>query len=45
VTFDGTPPAPTFVIEGGRTQHVLYLDKSGGLQYAVVFGASAIFWC
>ena len=37
MTFEGTPPAPTFVIEGGRTQHVLYLDKSGGLQYAVVF--------
>jgi len=37
VTFEGTPPAPTFVVEGGRTQHVLYLDKTGGLQYAVVF--------
>lgn len=37
MTFEGTPPAPTFVVEGGRTQHVLYLDKSGGLQYAVVF--------
>ena len=37
MTLDGTPPTPTFVIEGGRTQHVLYLDKSGSLQYAVVF--------
>lgn len=37
VTFEGTPPAPTFVVEGGRTQHVLYVDKTGGLQYAVVF--------
>ena len=37
MTFDRTPPAPPFVIEGGRTQHVLYLDKSGGLQYAAVF--------
>jgi plastocyanin len=36
VVFDGTPPAPTFVVEGGRTQHVLYVDKTGGLQYAVV---------
>lgn len=37
VTYEGAPPAPTFVVEGGRTQHVLYVDKSGGLQYAVVF--------
>jgi plastocyanin len=37
VIFEGTPPAPTFVIEGGRTQHVLYVDQTGGLQYAVVF--------
>jgi plastocyanin len=37
VIFEGTPPAPTFVVEGGRTQHVLYVDKSGGLQYAVVY--------
>jgi plastocyanin len=37
VTFEGTPPAPTFVVEGGRPQHVLYVDKTGGLQYAVVF--------
>ncbi|MGH9313596.1 MAG: carboxypeptidase regulatory-like domain-containing protein, partial [Vicinamibacterales bacterium] len=37
VIYEGAPPAPTFVIEGGRTQHVLYVDKSGGLQYAIVF--------
>jgi plastocyanin len=37
VTFLGTPPPPTIVVEGGTTQHVLYLDKSGGLRYAVVF--------
>ncbi|HEX2344359.1 MAG TPA: carboxypeptidase regulatory-like domain-containing protein [Vicinamibacterales bacterium] len=37
VSFEGTPPAPTFVVEGGRTQQVLYVDKSGGLQYAVVY--------
>jgi plastocyanin len=37
VIFEGTPPAPTFVVEGGRTQHVLYVDQTGGLQYAVVF--------
>jgi plastocyanin len=37
VTYAGAPPPPTIVIEGGSTQHVLYLDKSGGLQYAVVF--------
>jgi plastocyanin len=37
VIFEGTPPAPTFVIEGGRTQHVLYVDQAGGLQYAVAF--------
>jgi plastocyanin len=37
VTFEGTPPAPTYVVEGGRSQHVLYVDKTGGLQYAVVF--------
>ena len=37
MTFEGTPPAPTYVVEGGRSQHVLYVDKTGGLQYAVVF--------
>jgi plastocyanin len=37
VTYAGAPPAPTFVVEGGRTQHVLYVDTSGGLQYVVVF--------
>lgn len=37
VTYEGAPPAPTFVVEAGHTQHVLYVDKSGGLQYAVVF--------
>jgi plastocyanin len=37
VTFEGTPPAPTAVIEAGSSQPVLYVDRSGGLQYAVVF--------
>ena len=37
VIFDGTPPAPTAVIEAGSSQPVLYVDRSGGLQYAVVF--------
>jgi plastocyanin len=37
VTYEGAPPAPTFVVEGGRTQHVLYIDISGGVQYAAVF--------
>jgi len=37
VTYDGPPPEPTFVVQGGRTQPVLYVDSSGGLQYALVF--------
>lgn len=41
VTFEGTPPAPTAVIEAGSSQPVLYVDRSGGLQYAVVFLSDA----
>jgi plastocyanin len=41
VTFEGTPPPPTIVVEGGSTQYLLYLDKAGGLQHAVVFLADA----
>jgi plastocyanin len=37
VTFEGTPPAPTTVSEAGSSQPVLYVDRAGGLQYAVVF--------
>ena len=37
VTFDGTPPPPTIVIQDGGSQQVLYVDRSGGLRYAVVF--------
>lgn len=35
VTFDGTPPAPT--LHDGGLQPVLYVDRSGGVRYAVVF--------
>jgi plastocyanin len=37
VTFDGTPPPPTIGIQDGGSQQVLYVDRSGGLRYAVVF--------
>ena len=37
VTFEGTPPSPTIVIQDGGSQQVLYVDRSGGLRYAVVF--------
>jgi plastocyanin len=37
VTFEGTPPAPTAVIEAGSFQPILYVDRTGGLQYVVVF--------
>ena len=37
ITFAGTPPPPTIVIQDGGSQQVLYVDRSGGLRYAVVF--------
>lgn len=37
ITYEGTPPPPTIVVEGGSTQHVLHVDKAGALRYAVVF--------
>lgn len=37
VTFDGPPPAGTFVATSGTTQKVLHVDSSGGLQYAVLY--------
>jgi plastocyanin len=37
VVFEGRPPAPTTVIEAGSSQPVLYVDGTGGLEYAVVF--------
>ncbi len=37
VTFAGTPPAPTAVTQDGGSQQVLYVSRSGGLRYAVVF--------
>ena len=37
VSYHGEIPAPTIVMEGGRTQHVLYVSRSGDLQYAVAF--------
>jgi hypothetical protein len=37
VVFDGTPPPPTIVIQDGGFQPVLYVDRSGGVRYAVVF--------
>ena len=37
VTFSGPPPPPTIVIQDGGSQQVLYVDRSGGLGYAVVF--------
>jgi plastocyanin len=41
VTFEGTPPPPTIVIQDGGSQQVLYVDRSGGLRYAVVSLAGA----
>jgi plastocyanin len=37
ITFGGTPPPPTIVIQDGGSQQVLYVDRSGGLRYVVVF--------
>ena len=37
VSFEGTPPPATIVIQDGGSQQVLYVDRSGGLRYAVVF--------
>lgn len=35
VFYEGEVPRPTIVMEGGRTQHVLYIGQNGGLRYAV----------
>jgi plastocyanin len=37
ITFEGATPPPTIVIEGGSTQHVLHVDKAGGLRYVVAY--------
>jgi plastocyanin len=37
ITFGGPPPPPTIVIQDGGSQQVLYVHRSGGLRYAVVF--------
>jgi hypothetical protein len=37
ITFDGTPPPPTTVAHDGGAQPVLYVDRSGGLRFAVVY--------
>ena len=37
VTFSGTPPSSTMLTEDGGSQPVLFLDRSGGLRYAVVY--------
>jgi plastocyanin len=37
VTFSGAPPSPTMLTEDGDPQPVLYLDRSGGLRYTVVY--------
>jgi len=37
ITFDGTPPPPASVGQDGGSQPVLYVNRSGGLRYAVVF--------
>jgi plastocyanin len=41
VSYHGEIPAPTIVMEGGSTQHVLYVSRNGGLQYAVAFLSEA----
>ena len=42
ITFGGSPPAPLFVPESGGSQPVLYVDRSGGLRYAVIYLADAL---
>lgn len=37
ITFEGTPPPPTTVTQDGSPQPVLYVDRSGGLRYALVY--------
>jgi plastocyanin len=37
VTLEGSPPPPTVVTQDGGFQQALYVDRSGGLRYAVVF--------
>jgi plastocyanin len=44
ILYDGDVPRPTIVMEGGRTQQVLYVGQNHGLRYAVIAlrAASAI---
>ena len=37
LTFSGAPPSPTMLTPDGDSQPVLYVDRSGGLRYAVVY--------
>jgi plastocyanin len=37
ITYEGDPPPPTIVVEGGSTQHVLHVGKTGALRYVVVY--------
>jgi plastocyanin len=37
VTYEGATPSPTIVIEGGSTQQVVYVDKTGGLRYVAAY--------
>jgi len=41
ISYEGEVPSPTIVMEGGRTPQVLYVNKNGGLQYAVAFLSEA----
>jgi plastocyanin len=41
VSYHGEIPAPTIVMEGGSTQHVLYVSRNGDLHYAVAFLSEA----
>ena len=37
ITFAGTPPPSTVLTQDGDSQPVLYVDRSGGLRYAVAY--------
>jgi plastocyanin len=37
VLYEGAVPPPTIVMEGGRTQHLLYLGPKGELRFAVAY--------
>jgi plastocyanin len=41
VVYEGEAPPPTIVMEAGSTQHVLYVDATGGLRYAIAFLSDA----